>query len=402
MIYKIHIDIFATTDGVRQALAQAKEHRDLAKSRVNLFDGGIAKAVPYYAENPTPPVVIVEETGSDAELMAHLAGLAEVCEPGTKVIVVGQLNDIALYRTLMSQGVSEYLVTPITAQQVLDTIRVLFEDPAAAPRGKLFAFFGARGGVGSSTLAQNVAWLLSEQLADDVIYIDLDLPFGTSGLGFNIDSKQNLGEALAQPDRVDVMLLERFLTKYGDHLQVLMAAGDLRAASAIDVDALEKVLEVTRQMASHVVVDVPHVWEPWTEAVLRSADDLVIVAQPDLANLRDTKNIVDTVVAKRGDSLPSRIVLNRVDAYKKTQLSPKDFQENLGKAPALSIPFDPNLFGTASNNGQMLAEAAKTHKVVDSLRQLSAQMVGRAPATAKRPNVVDWFKGELGKSKKRG
>ncbi len=400
MIYKLHIEAFVADEALAQALAQAQEHRDLAKSRVQVRPGGLPTAITHYAENPTAPVILVEETGSDEELLHSLGQLAEVCEPGTKVIVVGHLNDIGLYRTLIAQGVSDYLVAPVTGHQILESLRAIFADPAAPPRGKLFAFYGARGGVGVSTLAQNAAWSLAETIADDVIYIDLDLSFGTSSLSFNLDVKQSVAEVLAQPERVDTVLLERFLVRYGDRLQVMMSGADLRAAAGLDIGGVERVLEVARQMAAYVIVDVPHVWAPWSEFILRHADDLVVVALPDLANLRDTKNLVDAVISRRGESLPSRVVLNRVDAYKKTQLSAKDFQETIGFAPVLSVPFEPNLFGTAANNGQMLGEAAKTHKIVDSVRQLALQMAGRVPTVRKPAGFMARLKADL-MSKKR-
>lgn len=403
MIYKLTIDAFTATPETAKVLEQVKEDRDLAKSRVTIRDGGIDAAVRRYAEAATPQVVIIEETGDEAQLNEGLARLAEVCEAGTKVIVIGRPNDISLYRTLMSQGLSEYLNTPVAPRQVLETLRTIFVDPSAAPRGKLVVFFGSRGGVGSSTLAQNLAWHIAETVGDDIIYADFDLSFGTSSLAFNVEGKQTVIDALIQPERVDPVLLERFLVRYGDHLQILMAAGDLRSQLAYQVEAVEKVLEVARQMAPVVVVDVPHLWAPWTEYLLRSADDLVITAFPDLANLRDCKNLMEQVAAKRTD-LPTRLVLNRVDAYKKTQLSARDFEETLGFVPVAAIPFEPNLFGTSANNGQMLAETAKSHKVVDTLKQLAAQICGRGAGTAKKKPaapMMDWLKTGLSAKKRR-
>lgn len=392
MIYKLHIDAFAVSPEVRQALQQVKEDRDLAKSRVNLLEGGLVRAADHYSDNSTPQVIIAEETGDDQEMIEHLARLAEVCEPGTKVIVLGQINDIGAYRYLMAQGVSEYLVTPVSAQEILNTIQSIFADPSAPPRGKLLAFVGARGGVGSSTLAQNVAWQLSEMIADDVIYIDFDIAFGTAGLAFNTDSKQTVAEALAAPDRVDPVLIERFLVKYGDHLRLLLSPADLRPEFPIEVEAVDKVLDITRQMAPFVVADVPHMWAGWTDHLMRVADELVITALPDLPNLRDAKSLVDQFVPKRGDALPTRVVLNRMDAYRKTQLGAKDFQETLGIAPLAMLPFDPNLFGAASNNGQMLAETAKTHKIVDSIKQVAGQLSGRqAVAKKKASGMMSWL-----------
>jgi pilus assembly protein CpaE len=402
VIYKLHIDAFAVSPDVRQALQQVKEDRDLAKSRVNLLEGGLVRAVDHYADNPTPQVIIAEDNGNDQDLIEHLGHLAEVCEPGTKVIVLGQLNDISIYRYLMAQGVSEYLVTPVSAPEILNTIQAIFADPSAPPRGKLLAFVGARGGVGSSAVAQNVAWLLAESIGDDVIYIDFDIAFGTAGLAFNTDSKQTIAEALAAPDRVDPVLIERFLVRYGEHLKLLLSPADLRPEFPIEIEAVDKVLDITRQMAPFVVADIPHLWAGWTDHLMRVADDLVVVALPDLPNLRDAKSLVDQFVPKRGDALPTRLLLNRADAYRKTQLTAKDFQETLGIPALATLPFDPNLFGSASNNGQMLSETAKTHKVVESLRQIANQLSGRQPVAKKKSSgMMSWLMGDS-KTKRRG
>lgn len=385
VIYRVHIEAFAIKPEVREALEQAKEYRDLAKSRFTVFDGGLRYAVEHYASNPTPQLILVEEDADDDTMLQHLEQLAEVCDPETKVVVIGAVNDVNVYRHLIAQGVSEYLVTPVSARDIVECVSGIFADPSAAPRGKLIAFYGARGGVGSSVLAQNAAWGLSQALDDDVLLIDLDLPFGTAGLALNVESKQTVADVLAQPERVDHVLLERFLIKFDERLNVLPAPGDLRAMPAFDYEQLDGIFEIARQMASYVIVDMPHVWAPWVEQTLKLADEVVLVAQPDLANLRDCKNLVDTIASKRVDSTPLRLVLNRMDAYKKTQLSPKDFEETLGFEPSLQIPFDPNLFGAALNNGQTLRQAVKGNKVSELLEGLALQLSGKQ-AAVKRPN----------------
>lgn len=400
MIFKLNIEAFAATPEVRTALETAKQDRAFGKSKVAVHEGGIVTAIKHYAEHPSPQVVLVEETGSDADLMAHLEALAEVVEAGTKVIVLGALNDIGVYRTLLSQGVSEYLVAPVAPRQIVDAVVAIFDDPTAPPRGRMIAFYGARGGVGTSTIAHNVAWALSKLADDDVIVVDLDIAFGTSGLAFNVEGKASVQDALSQPERVDSVLMERFMFAYDDHLQVLSTPGDLRATGPIDIDALEKILDLARQMAAFVVVDLPHQWNNWAVNVMTAADELVVVAQPDLPNLRDCKNIIDAMAARRGESSAARLLLNRLDAYKKTQLSPKDFQETLNVAPMMSIPFDPVVFGEAMNNGQMIGETAGGAKMAETFRQLATQLTGRQPAAKKKPKPSDlmgWLKlGHLG------
>ena len=166
------------------------------------------------------------------------------------------------------------------------------------------------------------------------------------------------------------------MVKLDGGMMLLSAPAKLESNIPISIEAIEKVLDLAREMASCVIVDIPHKWSPWIDRVLTDADETVIVATPDLSNFRDVKSIVDSVGKKRGEDSPLTILFNFVDAYKKTQLSQKDFHETLGIKPKALIPFDPALFGVASNNGQMLAQVNKSHKVVEILQDFACEISG--------------------------
>lgn len=382
--YRISIDAFVIKPETQAALEKAQADRRLAKSKMHILPGGCAAAAGHYAEHPTPSLILVEETDDDKTMMDRLGQLAEVCEPGTKVMVIGQLNDIGLYRALLGHGVSEYLVTPIDPKMVLEAVDAIFSDPAAPPRGRVIAVFGARGGVGASTLAQNLAWSIARQGDDDVLLVDMDVPFGTAGLGMNAEAKQTIADALAQPDRLDAQLLEKIVVKRDDHLALLVAPALLAPSGEIQPEAVERIIDVARQAAGIVVLDIPHIWSAWVQEALVNADELVIVATPDLAALRDSKNIIDFVSAKRGVDAPPRLVLTRQDPKLKTQLSTKDFEETTGLAPTLVLAMDYALFGTAANNGQTLGEVNKTHKIVEAVDAFAQQVSGRVTAAKKK------------------
>ncbi len=390
LIPRLAIEAFPLSAETRAALETMSADRRFSKSRLSIREGGIAAAVPFFAENPTPQVLIVEEDTSDDILQQNLQGLAEVVEPGVKVVVLGRLNDIDLYRTLITQGVSEYLVSPPTAAQLADTVLGLFKDPAEIPRGRTIAFFGARGGVGSSVLAQNVAWCLADTLKDSVVLIDLDFSFGTADLDFNIETKQSTAEVLGQWERLDAVLFERFLVGHSDNLRILSNSGNLTLAPPPSADALDKMIDLACGMAAYVVLDVPHQWTDWTQGLLESVDDLVIVARPDLLNLRDCKNLF-AVLGSRRQASPTRVVLNMMDVAKKTQLSAKDFHDTLNTLPAATVPFDPVLFGEAANNGQMIGEKAKNHRVVLTLRDLALRLSGTEATARKKGGLADWL-----------
>jgi len=398
VIYRLTIDAFHATPEVARACELFSHDRQFGKSRISLRGGGLDAAVAYYQNNATPQVVIVEEVSDDRAMLERLGRLAEVCVAGTRVVVIGTLNDIAVYRTLIAQGVSEYLIAPVSAAQIAGAIEAIFADPKAQPRGRMIAFFGARGGVGSSTLAHNVAWSMAQQTAEEVVLLDLDRAFGTVGLAFNTESRQTVSELLGEPDRIDAQMLDRILLKYDERLHLLPSPSELRPWPPIEVEAIDKLLDLVRQMTPFVVLDLPHHWEPWIVHALEAADVLVVTATPDLPNLRDTKNLLDTVGPRRGDRMPIQVVLNRMDALKKSQLTSKDFEETLKIAPALSLPFDP-LFGEASNNGQMLGEVAKTSKIAESIAQFALSLSGRQAAPSRKPSPTDALTAWLKKAK---
>lgn len=395
MIHRLNIDAFAATPAGSGALAALADQPALARCRVAVHDGGMAAALAHYAARPTPQVVVVEVEEDGDALLSRLDHLAEVCEAATRVVVVGAANDIALYRTLLARGISDYLPLPLTPAQVAAAITALFADPQAAPCGKVVAFWGARGGCGASTLAQNTAWCLGRHVRESVLYLDMDVAFGTSGLAFDLETRQSVADVVANPDRLDPVMLERCLQEYDESLRVLAAPGDPRRAVRLEVDAVDRLLDLAARLAPWVVVDLPRQWSEWTAHVLCEADEVVLVAVPELAGLRDCKTVLEILAARRAPTALPRLVLNRVEAARPTQLSAKVFADTLGLPPLLSIAAEPQSFGVAANDGRMVPEAAPASRAAASLRQLAALLAGKAaPAKAGlRSRLSHWLKG---------
>ena len=318
------------------------------------------------------------ETG-DA-LFQVMERLADVCNPGARVVLIGTTNDIALYKQLMEIGISEYCCAPVDTTQLIAVIERVFSDADSSNLGRVVAFIGAEGGVGSSTLAANTAHLLGQQYQDSVILVDLDLPFGTAALSLNLQPRQNVAEALSDPNRLDDVLVERFMLKYDDYLSVVAAPATLDGNNDIELASFEILLKLLQQMASFVVLDLPHQWPSWMPEVLFDANEVVVTAGLDLASLRDVKNMFDNLAPKRGVDAPMRLVLNRLGAAPKHELSPSDFEESIKSSPSAQISFDPVLFGTALNNGEMLADVNQSSRVVKELSNLASIVSARASA----------------------
>lgn len=374
-----HISIGAFCDDQRtvQAIEAAAADRRMSRAHVQIHMGGIANAIQTFQSELTPNVILVETTANRDVVLAGLTQLAQVCGPDTKVIVIGHLNDVLLYRELMRLGVSEYLVAPVHQLQIIESIATLYHDPSAKPLGRIFAFVGSKGGVGSSTLAHNVGWYLSRQLNTDTIITDFDLAFGTAGLNFNQETSQGVADALGQPDRVDQTLLDRLLTKCGDKLSLLASPGAIDRDVHVESSSVEIILNTVRNSVPCVVVDVPNMWAPWIKHTLLQADEVVITATPELASLRNTKNLVDLLKQSRPNDRPPRLVMNQVGIPKRPEIPVADFAKAINLDPALTIAYDAHTFGTAASNGQMLAEVSAKAKSAEAVAVLAQILLGQ-------------------------
>lgn len=374
---RISIDAFCEFPDTLAAFEHAATDRRLSKAHVSVQSGGVAGAVKFFADHPTPNLIIVETRGEGEEVIAELELLATVCDETTKVVVVGRVNDVQLYRELTRRGVSEYLVAPLGTLQIIETIANLYVTAKAPPIGRVVVFAGARGGVGSSTLAHNVGWCIAEGLKIDTAIIDFDLAFGTAGLNFNEDSGQGVADALAAPERLDDVLLDRLLIKCGDRLSLFAAPALLDREYDIETSAYEAVVDQVRRSIPCVMVDLPHAWTPWARQTLLAADEIVLVATPDLASLRNTKNMLDVIRARRPNDTPPKLVINQAGMPKRPEIPVKEFAAAVDLQPALVLPFDPQLFGTAANNGQMIAEVQPASAAAEGVRKLAGLITKR-------------------------
>nr|WP_313414070.1 AAA family ATPase [Brevundimonas diminuta] len=375
-IPRIGVHIFAERQDTAAAAERAGQDRRMARATTQIRLGGVQAAIEAYQAEPTPPLIIVESLKAPQDLLAEIDQLAQVCDAGTKVVIIGATNDILLFRELMRRGVSEYLVAPVHPLQLIAAIGGLFADPAQPFVGRTIAFVGARGGAGASAVAHNTAYAMSERIGVNTVIVDYDLPFGTAGLDFNQDPLNGVADALNQPDRLDATLLDRMMVRCTDKLSLFAAPATLETDWDIGAEAFEEVTTRIRATAPFVVLDLPHLWSGWMRKTLISADEVVIVATPDLASLRNAKNMIDLIKQGRPNDAPPRLVLNQVGVPGRPEIPAKDFGSALGIHPSLIIPFDAKVFGAAANNGQMIVEAGAKTKSAEAFETL-AQIVSR-------------------------
>ncbi|WP_189341456.1 MULTISPECIES: CpaE family protein [unclassified Mesorhizobium] len=397
---RISIQAFCETEGVASPVERAAEDRRMAKAHLKVHMGGVPTAIEFYQSAPTPNLILLESRSEPKQLLEQLGQLAEYCDPSSKVVVIGHYNDVGLYRELIRSGISEYVIAPVSMSDIVSVVSSIFVDPESEPIGRSIAFIGAKGGVGSSTIAHNTAWAMSSLFKSEVVIADLDLAFGTANINFDQDPAQGIAEAVFSPERVDEVYLDRLLAQCAEHLSLLAAPSTLERVYDFDAEAFSQVIETAQRSAPLLVLDIPHIWSGWTKSTLVKADEIVITATPELANLRNTKNLVDMLKRLRPNDPPPKLIINQAGVPKRPEIAPSDFAEPLGIAPMAVINFEPLLFGNAANNGRMLTEMDAKNPVVAIINEIAHVLTGRSEIKTKKKAGLGSILGKLSRNKK--
>jgi pilus assembly protein CpaE len=377
LIPRITIQAFCEHSQTAQLVEAAVHDRRMSKVALTTHNGGLQGAIETYKANPTPNLIIVETTLPTEEIPAALESLAEVCDAATRLIVLGHVNDVVLYRELIRSGVSEYIVLPTSAQAIVSVITELFAAEGAAPIGRTIGFIAAKGGAGASTVGHNVAWAISQSLRQDVLILDMDFAFGTAGLNFNQDPPHGIADAVGASQKMDQTLLDRLSSKAANHVSLLTAPVVLDKTFDFEERDFEQIIELSQKSTPVVILDIPHAWNSWVRQTIATIDEVIIVAEPDLANLRNAKNLSDTIKALRPTESEPLLVLNKVGVPRRPEIPANEFATSVECKLLGQIGFDAQTFGTAANNGQMIAEVAANHRANEMFRLIGMHVTGR-------------------------
>ena len=248
-------------------------------------------------------------------------------------------------------------------------------------------------------IAHNLAFTIARDLHVQTVIVDMDLAFGTAGLDFNQDPPQGIAEAVFAPERLDSNLLDRLMSRCSDRLSLLAAPATLDRLYDFGETDFDHLIDLLRASTPCIVLDVPHIWTAWARRALVAADEIVLVAAPDLANLRNTKSMVDTLRAARPHDTSPRLVMNGVGMPRRPEIGLADFAKAVDMPADIVIPFEPKLFGTAANNGQMIVEVEASHKATELFSQLARAVSGKSEIRRPSRNILKPFMTKLARRK---
>ncbi|MCA1749091.1 MAG: pilus assembly protein CpaE [Parasphingopyxis sp.] len=350
-----------------------------AQEKIN--KGGLRNAVQSLSVSSSPNVLFVDLSES-GDPLNDINSLAEVCEPGTIVIAAGQINDVRLYRDLLSSGIQDYLLKPFNADQLRDSLtqaQMMLSGPRHNEGGDsarphvMTAFIGTRGGVGASSLASSVAWLMSEKQNRLTALLDLDIHFGTGALTLDLEPGRGLIDAIENPSRIDGLFIERAMVKANDKLAVLSAEAPINQPMINDGSAFYQLEEEIRSAFEVSVIDIPRATLVQFPHLLHDTNKAVIVTELTLGATRDTIRLLSWFKSNAPQAKVI-VVANRVPTSGGLEISRKDFENSIERKIDYVIPFDPKIAVQAAKLGKTLAEAAKSSKVGTPIVRLAEQL----------------------------
>lgn len=340
----------------------------------------------------TPSHIVLELGGRGSDVLPEVDVLGEQCVSGTRVVAVGNTNDIQLYRALISRGVIDYLPTPVSATDVMKALQQPTPAQTAAANAhhtaartgsgekRIITFMSAASGDGASTIALNTAYEISQLQNGHTVLVDMDYQFGMVAKNINLQSQYGIKDLFEHPERgIDTTLIRRMVVKYGQ-LDVIAAPGDLRFLPNLSAQAIPELINILKQSYDTIILDLPHVWLPWVATCCQYSNQQVLVAQLWLKSVTHSARLLK---AWREHNVPMdqvRLVINRSGAKFKEAIEPKDFERVCNVPIRHMITNDIKSVVMAEGEAKTIMELPAS-KLQHDIGQLARMLIGAEPLT---------------------
>lgn len=364
---------FVCDDATAEMLRPIAVEHGWAPEKVN--KGGLRNAVQTLSVSASPAILFVDLSES-GDPLNDINALAEVCEPGTVVIAAGQVNDVRLYRDLVASGIQDYLLKPFTPDHLRDSFahaQLTISGPrvteAASEKPHVMAaVIGVRGGVGASTLATSLAWLMGDKAGRSTALLDLDIHFGTGALALDLEPGRGLTDAIENPSRIDGLFIERAMVRANEKLCVLSAEAPLNQPLLNDGTAFFQLQEELRNAFEATILDLPRSMLVQHPHLVQDIHVAIVTVEFTLAATRDAIRVLSWLKANAPQA-KVLVVANRVPSGAQ-EISRKDFEQSIERSVDVIIPFEPKAASQSAKLGQPFAKVATQARVSGPLNQI--------------------------------
>lgn len=381
------IDWFTGADeqSLHAARAIAADWR-MGRTRVDIKAGGITAALEKYRQSASPPLVIIEIDDHDHALDRALDQLADHCAAGTRAIVIGSINDVTLYRRLVGRGVNDYLLAPVSADDLLDALGRAMAQEGSMGQGKIIGITAAKGGSGATTMAHVLGLMLAQQ-GQDTLLVDVSGGLGTSGIAFGAEPRRSFEEIVAAGQQGEALndILRRVCVPLVDNLR-LLPGGRGQGPDYIDGIQYQEWIHHLRHQSGVVVLDLPGAHHPLTRHLVSDLDHLVLVTTPMLSALRLARIGIDQIQARRGTEAPLHVIINMIGCFQGCDLPMTALKQAFDKETSLHMPFLPGLCAAADTEGKGYPAGKLRDRAFAALQPLAEMVIG---STAVPARVLD-------------
>jgi pilus assembly protein CpaE len=291
-------------------------------------------------------------------------GMLRRQHPTTGVVIVATSLEPALMLDAMRAGVTEFLTTPLTTSDLQAALNRVTAHAASAVRGEVFAFVGAKGGVGTTTVAVNAATALAQIEPGSTLLIDLHLAYGDAAVFLGTEPRFSVIDAIENVHRLDKAFFSGLVGQSRAGL-ALLASSDRASTTPVDAASVRSLIEAASRHYSRVLLDVPRS-DVMLDA-LESASRIVIVANQELATVRAATRMSATLRQRYGRERIA-VVISRFD--QQSEIGQSDVERVLGSPVAYTFPSNYRLALDALNAGRPI--------VLDNHNKLSSSLTGFA------------------------
>jgi pilus assembly protein CpaE len=359
----------------RETVNRVVSHLGALEAKVRAGDLAIARKA---IDPKAPPDLMLLDVSGNADPVAALGEIIQLCPRATRVLVIGSVNDVSLYRSLTSLGVIDYLVKPISGEVLHDALAALLDErgPSGGVQTRVTAFLGARGGIGTTSLAVATAWYFVHEFHQRAALIDLDLHFGTLALGLDLEPGRGLREALEHPERIDSLLISSAMSSAGERLKVLAGEESLEESMHFHAEGFGPLFELLANDFDQLVIDLPRSLDDGSRHVISNVDSFLLVTDLSLAGLRDALRIMD-LVKRIGSKASPILVASQVGAPHRGEISQREFERGLGQSLDHVITYDPKAAVAMARHGKAMPAVARASKAAEEILAVAQRLSGR-------------------------
>lgn len=333
-------------------------------------------ADPLYGHTETPDLLILDLAADWREQLGALTARPPAARPTT--LVIGPPTQVDAMRLAMRAGARDYLGSPVAPAELEQALSLITSEESQRSDGGAHwvAVTGARGGVGASMIACNLATLLQKHAS--TLLIDLDLQAGSQAGYLDIEPRQDFGGAIDSVGELDEVALDGYVCRATSGLGLLASPSALILPEQIAEDDCARLFSLASTSFDWIVADVPRRLDHIGAAALELSTEVLLVIEQSVAALRDGLRFYDVLTAEVGLAASQiSFVLNRWT--RNSQITASQIQKNVGDARVLTIANDYRAVSESLNVGVPVVEHARASAPGKSLRQLHEQLTGHAP-----------------------